>query len=392
MSTIEAINLALNKVIDPELHKPLPELGMVESVDFDSGLAKLKILLTISGCPMKDRLKSDIKNSLEGIKEITEVEIIFGVMNEEQRNNVKKIIRGGREKFIPFAQPDSLTRVIGIASGKGGVGKSSVTVNLAVAAAARGLKVGILDADVYGHSIPRLMGILDKRPTAIDQTFIPVENYGVKVVSMEMFKPERSDPVAYRGPLLHRVLEQLLSDAYWGDLDLLLLDLPPGTGDIAISLGQLIPNSEIIVVTTPQIAAAEVAERAGRIAHQIKQPVIGVIENMSDSECVKCGEKLSVFGSGGGEETTRRLSQLVGSDVPLLSKIPFDAQLREGGDEGSPIVLSDEKYKKIFDEILDQIIVRPKSLVGVRLNINTYFFLFSFFTISLIASVNCVCK
>jgi ATP-binding protein involved in chromosome partitioning len=357
MSTIEAINQALNKVIDPELHKPLPELGMVESVDFDSGLAKLKILLTISGCPMKDRLKSDIKNSLEGIKEITEVEIIFGVMNEEQRNNVKKIIRGGREKFIPFAQPDSLTRVIGIASGKG--------------ADARGLKVGILDADVYGHSIPRLMGILDKRPTAIDQTFIPVENYGVKVVSMEMFKPERSDPVAYRGPLLHRVLEQLLSDAYWGDLDLLLLDLPPGTGDIAISLGQLIPNSEIIVVTTPQIAAAEVAERAGRIAHQIKQPVIGVIENMSDSECVKCGEKLSVFGSGGGEETTRRLSQLVGSDVPLLSKIPFDAQLREGGDEGSPIVLSDEKYKKIFDEILDQIIVRPKSLVGVRLNINT---------------------
>ncbi|KRO49198.1 MAG: sodium:proton antiporter [Actinobacteria bacterium BACL4 MAG-120820-bin23] len=371
MSTIEAINLALHNVIDPELHKPLPELGMVESVDFDSGLAKLKILLTISGCPMKDRLKSDIKNSLGDIKEITEVKIIFGVMNEEQRNNVKKIIRGGREKFIPFAQPDSLTRVIGIASGKGGVGKSSVTVNLAVAAAARGLKVGILDADVYGHSIPRLMGILDKRPTAIDQTFIPVENYGVKVVSMEMFKPERSDPVAYRGPLLHRVLEQLLSDAYWGDLDLLLLDLPPGTGDIAISLGQLIPNSEIIVVTTPQIAAAEVAERAGRIAHQIKQPVIGVIENMSDSECVKCGEKLSVFGSGGGEETTRRLSQLVGSDVPLLSKIPFDAQLREGGDEGSPIVLSDEKYKKIFDEILDQIIVRPKSLVGVRLNINT---------------------
>jgi ATP-binding protein involved in chromosome partitioning len=371
MSTIEAINLALNKVIDPELHKPLPELGMVESVNFDSGLAKIKILLTISGCPMKDRLKSDIKISLEGIKEITEVEIIFGVMNEEQRNNVKKIIRGGRDKFIPFAQPDSLTRVIGIASGKGGVGKSSVTVNLAVAAAARGLKVGILDADVYGHSIPRLMGILDKRPTAIDQTFIPVENYGVKVVSMEMFKPERSDPVAYRGPLLHRVLEQLLSDAYWGDLDLLLLDLPPGTGDIAISLGQLIPNSEIIVVTTPQIAAAEVAERAGRIAHQIKQPVIGVIENMSDSECVKCGEKLSVFGSGGGEETTRRLGQLVGSDVPLLSKIPFDTQLREGGDEGSPIVLSDERYKKIFDEILDQIIVRPKSLVGVRLNINT---------------------
>ena len=303
MSTIDAINAALATVIDPELHKPLPELGMVDSVDFKSGVATLNILLTISGCPMKDKLKSDITNSLKSIEEIKSLEIVFGVMNEEQRNNVKKSIRGGREKFIPFAQPDSLTRVLGIASGKGGVGKSSVTVNLAVAAAAKGLKVGILDADVYGHSIPRLMGILDKRPTAIDQTFIPVENYGVKVVSMEMFKPERSDPVAYRGPLLHRVLEQLLSDAYWGDLDLLLLDLPPGTGDIAISLGQLIPTSEIIVVTTPQIAAAEVAERAGRIAHQIKQPVIGVIENMSDTECSKCGEKLSVFGSGGGEET-----------------------------------------------------------------------------------------
>ena len=371
MSTIDAINAALATVIDPELHKPLPELGMVDSVDFKSGVATLNILLTISGCPMKDKLKSDITNSLKSIEEIKSLEIVFGVMNEEQRNNVKKLIRGGREKFISFAQPDSLTRVLGIASGKGGVGKSSVTVNLAVAAAAKGLKVGILDADVYGHSIPRLMGILDKRPTAIDQTFIPVENYGVKVVSMEMFKPERSDPVAYRGPLLHRVLEQLLSDAYWGDLDLLLLDLPPGTGDIAISLGQLIPTSEIIVVTTPQIAAAEVAERAGRIAHQIKQPVIGVIENMSDTECSKCGEELSVFGSGGGEETSRRLSQLVGATVPLLAKIPFNSQLREGGDEGNPIVLSDEKYKKVFDEILDQIIIRPKSLVGVRLNINT---------------------
>ena len=370
MSTIELINSALGTVIDPELHKPLPELGMVESVEFESGIAKIGILLTIVGCPMKDRLHSDITKSLSEISEIKGVEIKFGVMNEEQRNNVKKLIRGGREKFIPFAQPESLTRVLGIASGKGGVGKSSVTVNLAVAAAARGLKVGILDADVYGHSIPRLMGMLDKRPTAIDQTFIPVENYGVKVVSMEMFKPERSDPVAYRGPLLHRVLEQLLSDAYWGDLDLLLLDLPPGTGDIAISLGQLIPGSEIIVVTTPQIAAAEVAERAGRIAHQIKQPVLGVIENMSDNACTKCGEKISIFGSGGGEETSRRLSELVGANVPLLAKIPFNAELREGGDAGTPIVLSDQNIKLIFDGILDQIIIRPKSLLGVRLNIN----------------------
>ena len=371
MSTNDLIRKALGNVIDPELHKPLPELGMVESVDFSAGVAKIGILLTIVGCPMKDRLKADITKALSEIEEVKSIEVIFGVMNEEQRNNVKKLIRGGREKFIPFAQPDSLTRVLGIASGKGGVGKSSVTVNLAVAAAKRGLKVGILDADVYGHSIPRLMGILDKRPTAIDQTFIPVENYGVKVVSMEMFKPERSDPVAYRGPLLHKVLEQLLSDAYWGDLDLLLLDLPPGTGDIAISLGQLIPGSEIIVVTTPQIAAAEVAERAGRIAHQIKQPVIGVIENMSETISATTGEKNSIFGSGGGEETARRLSELVGADVPLLAKVPFDTNIREGGDAGNPIVLSDQKIMDIFDAILDRIIVRTKSLVGVRLNVNT---------------------
>ena len=371
MSMIEQITAALATVNDPELHKPLTELGMVDQVEFIDGVAKLKILLTIVGCPMKDRLHADISAALASITEVKSVEIEFGVMSEEQRNNVKKLIRGGREKFIPFAQPDSLTRVLGVASGKGGVGKSSVTVNLAVAAAKRGLKVGILDADVYGHSIPRLMGILGQRPTAIDQTFIPVENYGVKVVSMEMFKPERSDPVAYRGPLLHRVLEQLLSDAYWGDLDLLLLDLPPGTGDIAISLAQLIPTSEILVVTTPQIAAAEVAERAGRIAHQMKQPVIGVIENMSDTNCAKCGEVISIFGSGGGEETAKRLSELVGADVPLLAKVAFNAQLREGGDAGAPLVLSDESVLAKFNSILDKVIIRPKSLVGVRLGVTT---------------------
>ena len=370
MNIIDQINAALAKVNDPELHKPVTELGMVETVTFNDGVVNLKLLLTIVGCPMKDRLQSDITTALQDISEVKKVELEFGVMSEEQRNNVKKIIRGGREKFIPFAQPDSLTRVLGIASGKGGVGKSSVTVNLAVAAAKRGLKVGILDADVYGHSVPRLMGILDQRPTAIDQTFIPVENYGVKVVSMEMFKPERSDPVAYRGPLLHRVLEQLLSDAYWGDLDLLLLDLPPGTGDIAISLAQLIPTSEIVVVTTPQVAAAEVAERAGRIAHQMKQPVLGVIENMSDTTCGKCGEAISIFGNGGGEETARRLSELVGADVPLLAKVPFESQVREGGDEGNPAVLTNEKVLTAFNQILDKIIIRPKSLVGVRLGVS----------------------
>jgi ATP-binding protein involved in chromosome partitioning len=364
------ITAALSKVIDPELHKPITELGMVETIDFQKNLVKIRILLTISGCPLKDKIKQDIQAALTGV--INEkLEIKFGVMTQAQRDNVKKIIRGGREKFIPFAQPDSLTRVIGIASGKGGVGKSSITVNLAVSAAKAGFKVGILDADVYGHSIPRLMGLLDQRPTAIDQTFIPVENFGVKVVSMEMFKPERSDPVAYRGPLLHRVLEQLLSDAYWGDLDLLLIDLPPGTGDIAISLGQLIPASEILVVTTPQVAAAEVAERAGRVAHQIKQHILGVIENMSDALCPKCGEPINLFGSGGGAETAKRLSDLVGANIPLIAKVPFTAALRTGGDQGEPIVLTDEKINAIFNNILNQISLRPKSLVGVRLGLAT---------------------
>ena len=370
---ITEINKALSTVSDPELHRPLPELGMVESVEFEGGIASIKILLTISGCPMRDRLEKDVRAAVLEVAGVEDIRLEFGVMNETQRDNVKKLLRGGREKFIPFAQPDSLTRVWGISSGKGGVGKSSVTVNLAAALAERGFKVGVLDADVYGHSIPRLFGIEGQRPTAIDQTFIPVEVRGIKVVSIEMFKPDRADPVAYRGPLLHRVLEQLLSDAYWGDLDFLLLDLPPGTGDIAISLGQLIPASEIIVVTTPQVAAAEVAERAGRIAHQLKQHIVGVIENMSAYEDSLTGAKVALFGEGGGAETARRLSTLVGADVPLVAQIPFNQELREGGDEGSPIVWRDPESTaaQAFFEVVDQLAPRKKSLLGVRLGVST---------------------
>jgi len=370
---IAEVNKALATVSDPELHRPLPELGMVESVDFEGGIASIKILLTISGCPMRDRLERDVRAAVLEVAGVKDIRLEFGVMNETQRDNVKKLLRGGREKFIPFAQPDSLTRVWGISSGKGGVGKSSVTVNLAAALAQRGFKVGVLDADVYGHSIPRLFGIEGQRPTAIDQTFIPVEVRGIKVVSIEMFKPDRADPVAYRGPLLHRVLEQLLSDAYWGDLDFLLLDLPPGTGDIAISLGQLIPASEIIVVTTPQVAAAEVAERAGRIAHQLKQHIVGVIENMSAYEDSVTGAKVALFGEGGGAETARRLSTLVGADVKLVARIPFDQELREGGDEGSPIVWRNPESTaaKAFFEVVDQLAPRKKSLLGVRLGVST---------------------
>jgi ATP-binding protein involved in chromosome partitioning len=371
--TVDLIHAALARVNDPELHRPLPDLGMVESVEVNGSTAHIKIKLTIEGCPMKDRLEADIQRELLGVANISDLALTFGVMTEDERNNVKKMLRGGRDKFNPFAEPNSLTRVIGIASGKGGVGKSSLTVNLAVAAAAKGLSVGILDADVYGHSVPRLMGILDQRPTSIDQFFIPIEKYGVKVVSMEMFKPNREDPIAYRGPLLHRVLEQLMTDAYWGALDLLLLDLPPGTGDIAISLGQLVPQSEIIVVTTPQIAAAEVAERAGRIAHQMKQSVLGVVENMSESPCPHCGEMIALFGSGGGEETSRRLSALAGKQVPLLAKIPFDIRLRDGGDEGIPAVLSEDSTPttKAIGELLENISVRPRSLAGVPLSLHT---------------------
>lgn len=366
---VAGIHEALSHVQDPELRRSLPELGMVESVTYRDGTATLKILLTISGCPMQDRLRTDVTAAVLGVDGVRDIELSFGFMSEDQRNNVKKILRNGREKFIPFAQPDSITRVIGIASGKGGVGKSSLTVNLAVAAAQKGLQVGILDADVYGHSIPRLMGLMGQRPTAIDQMFIPLEAFGVKTVSMEMFKPERSDPVAYRGPLLHKVLEQLLSDAYWGDLDLLFIDLPPGTGDLAISLGQLIPGSEIIVITTPQIAAAEVAERAGRIAHQIKQQMIGVIENMSDFPCPHCAEPISLFGTGGGEATAARLSLLLGADVPLLGKIPFNFDLRTGGDNGVPVVLAqpDSPPALAITAIVEQLVVRKRSLVGVPL-------------------------
>ncbi len=372
MNFIDSLNDALSKVQDPELHRSITELGMVEELTEVNGDVSIKVLLTISGCPMQDRLRGDITTALKNVEGVKSVELAFGVMSQEQRDYVKKVVRGGREKTITFAQPESLTRVIGIASGKGGVGKSSVTANLGVAFAKKGLRVGILDADVYGHSIPRLMGLMGQRPTAIDQLFIPLESFGVKVVSMEMFKPERSDPVAYRGPLLHRVLEQLLSDAHWGDLDVLLIDLPPGTGDLAISLGQLIPNSEIVVVTTPQIAAAEVAERAGRIAHQIHQRVIGVIENMSEYGCPTCGEKIALFGSGGGEETSRRLSALVGIDVPLLGKIAFNPELRSGGDDGVPLVQAapDSDSAQSILAIAEILVKRSKSLVGVRLGIS----------------------
>ncbi len=370
---IEAlIRESLATVIDPELHRPITELGMVETIAFAGGHVDLRILLTISGCPMRDRLTTDITKAVGRVTGITTVAIDFGVMNDEQRNNVRTMMRGGNERIIQFAQPGSLTRVYGIASGKGGVGKSSVTANLAIALAKLGRKVGILDADVYGHSIPRLMNLVGQRPTVIDQMIIPLESHGVKVISLEMFKPQREAAVAYRGPMLHKVLEQFLVDAVWGDLDDLLIDMPPATGDIAMSLGALIPSSEIIVVTTPQLAAAEVAERAGRMAHQLRQRIVGVVENMSGFPCPHCGEILDLFGSGGGLATAQALSNLIGSDVPLIAAIPFEVALREGGDGGAPIVLSNPASPAALaiNQVASVLAARTRGLSGLSLGIS----------------------
>ena len=336
--TDEALFAALSTVNDPEIRKPITELGMVESVAVDSdGGAAVTVLLTVSGCPLKETLTKDTTAALMAVDGITSVAVTLGVMSDEQRAGLRAQLRGGTaEREVPFARPGSLTRVYAVASGKGGVGKSSVTANLAAALAASGLKVGVVDADIYGFSIPRMLGV-ERRPTQVDDMILPPLSYDVKVISIGMFVPG-NQPVVWRGPMLHRALQQFLADVFWGDLDILLLDLPPGTGDIAISVAQLIPSSEILVVTTPQQAAAEVAERAGSIALQTHQRIVGVIENMSWLE-LPDGSRQEIFGSGGGAAVAESLSRAVGAEVPLLGQIPLDTALREGADVGSPVVL-----------------------------------------------------
>src|SRR6476659_4991 len=296
--TQDALLAALSTVNDPEIRKPITELGMVESaVVDDSGRAAVTILLTISGCPLKDTLTKDVTAAVSALEGVSSVDVTLGVMSPEQRATLRESLRGGvAEREIPFAQPSSLTRVYAVASGKGGVGKSSVTVNLAAALAESGLRVGVVDADVYGFSVPRMLGV-EQRPTQVDDMILPPISHEVKVISIGMFVPG-NQPVVWRGPMLHRALQQFLGDVFWGDLDVLLLDLPPGTGDIAISVAQLIPNAEILVVTTPQQAAAEVAERAGAIALQTHQRLVGVVENMSWLE-LPDGSRQEIFGSGG---------------------------------------------------------------------------------------------
>jgi len=366
----DALIAALSKVNDPEIRKPITELGMVESVEVDeSGRAAVTILLTISGCPLKDTLTRDATAALLTVEGVTSVDVTLGVMSDEQRAELKTTLRGGNpEREIPFAQSNSLTRVYCVASGKGGVGKSSVTVNLAAAMAQDGLRVGVVDADVYGFSVPRMLGV-EHRPTQVDDMILPPLAHDVKVISIGMFVPG-NQPVVWRGPMLHRALQQFLGDVFWGDLDVLLLDLPPGTGDIAISVAQLIPSAEILVVTTPQKAASEVAERAGSIALQTHQRIVGVIENMSWME-MPDGTRHEIFGAGGGQSVADSLTRDVGAPVPLLGQIPLDTRLREGADNGMPVVLGEPNSPSavVLRAIARGLSTRSRGLAGRSLGL-----------------------
>ncbi len=369
---IAKVRSALAKVIDPELRRPITELGMVKDVTIEpEGGVHVEIYLTTSACPKKTEISDLVTRAVTDVPGTGAVTVTLDVMSDEQRTELRKMLRGdAREPVIPFAQPGSLTRVYAVASGKGGVGKSSVTVNLATAMAARGLSVGLLDADIYGHSIPRMMGTTD-RPTQVESMILPPVAHDVKVISIAQFT-QGNTPVVWRGPMLHRALQQFLADVYWGDLDVLLLDLPPGTGDVAISVAQLIPTAEILVVTTPQLAAAEVAERAGAIALQTRQRIVGVVENMSGL-LMPDGSTMQLFGEGGGRQVAERLSLAVGAEVPLLGQVPLDPALVTAGDSGVPLVLSapDSPAGKELRGVADTLSARRRGLAGMSLGIDT---------------------
>jgi len=366
-----SIRKALDGVKDPEIGRPITELDMVESIDITAdGVVTVNVLLTVAGCPLKQEIIDRVTGAVGPLSGVSSVRVQLGVMSEDQRKGLKEKLRGPA-KEIRFNRADSLTRVFAIASGKGGVGKSSVTANLAVALAKRGFAVGVIDADVYGHSIPRMLNATTP-PTMVEGLIMPPVNHGVKVISMLPFKPGGvMQAVAFRGPMLHRSLEQFLSDVWWGDLDFLLLDLPPGTGDIAISTAQLLPQAELLVVTTPQIAAAEVAVRAGMLSGQTNQRLAGVIENMSAVNCPHCGEPINMFGGGGGQFVADALSKELGKDVKLLGRIPFDVRLRESGDSGEPLVISEPSApaSEVIFEIADQLANKPRGLVGRPLQV-----------------------
>ncbi|MBT2498916.1 Mrp/NBP35 family ATP-binding protein [Agromyces sp. ISL-38] len=380
----QAVHAALTGVIDPEIRKPVTELDMVESVTAgDDGRVHVVIRLTIVGCPASDRIERDVRQAAESVAGSGMADVTLTVMTPEQRAALTERLRGGRAaRGNPFG-PGSLTRVIAITSGKGGVGKSTITANLAVALAARGLSVGLVDADVHGFSIPGLLGLVDEagvaaRPTRVDEMILPPVAHGVKVISIGMFV-EPSEPggrassvaVAWRGPMLHRTLNQFLTDVYFGDLDVLLVDLPPGTGDVAISLGQLLPNAEVVVVTTPQPAAADVAERSGVVARQTGQRIVGVVENMAGF-VQPGGEVLDLFGSGGGALVAERLSEGQTAPVPLIASVPLSIALRQGGDAGTPVVIAapDDPAARAIEHIAAHLAALPRELEGRRLDVS----------------------
>jgi ATP-binding protein involved in chromosome partitioning len=369
--TVEQVTRALDGVLDPEIRKPITELGMVKNVQVAAdGAVRVEVWLTVAGCPLRDTITREVTAAAGKLAGVSSVRVDLDVMSDEQRRALQTQLRGGRpEPQIPFAVPSSLTRVYAVASGKGGVGKSSVTVNLAAALAASGQKVGVVDADIYGHSVPRMLGVTG-RPTPVEKMIMPPSAHGVKVISIGMFT-DGNRPVVWRGPMLHRALQQFLADVYWGDLDVLLLDLPPGTGDIAISVAQMLPSAELLIVTTPQLAAAEVAERAGAIATQTHQRITGVIENMAYLVCAHCGEQTDIFGSGGGATVAAALSRLSGTQVPLLGQVPLDVRLREGGDSGIPLVLGDPDCPAglALRKIADDLGARGRGLAGRHLGL-----------------------
>ncbi|WP_237199466.1 P-loop NTPase [Rothia nasimurium] len=335
----EELLAALATVIDPELRQPITELGMVDRAELTGSVASIRVLLTIEGCPLRSTIEADVCAAVSALEQVSEVELEVSYMSPDQRAALRQKL--GHTKQNPFTAPGSLTRIFAVASGKGGVGKSSATANLAAACASMGLSVGIIDADVHGFSIPGLLGIT-AGPTRMDDMIIPpvVEAPSgggvIKVISIGMFvKPDQ--PVAWRGPMLHRALEQFLTDVHFGHLDVLFLDLPPGTGDIAISMAQLLPHAEILLVSTPQLAAVDVAQRAGTLSLQTEQKVIGVLENMAAMQ-LPDGSTLPLFGEGGGAVLTESLGKALGYEVPLLGSVPLEVALREGGDAGTPVV------------------------------------------------------
>jgi ATP-binding protein involved in chromosome partitioning len=372
--SLEQVQAALATVDDPEIRRPITDLGMVKSVDVSTaGEVAVGVYLTVAGCPMRDTITKRVTDAVQALDGVTGVRVELDVMSATQRQELQARLRseaGVTEREIPFAKPGSLTRVYAVASGKGGVGKSSVTVNLAAAMARSGLSVGVVDADIYGHSVPRMLGV-EGRPTQVEDMIMPPAAHDVKVISIGMFVANNA-PVVWRGPMLHRALQQFLGDVFWGDLDVLLMDLPPGTGDIAISVAQLVPPAELLVVTTPQQAAAEVAERAGTIALQTHQQIAGVVENMSYLPCPHCDERVEVFGSGGGQAVADGLTRSVGAPVPLLGQVPLDLRLREGGDQGRPLVLDDPgaPASQALQAIADRLGTRARGLAGRMLNLS----------------------